>query len=77
MKNNVHKLSHKAEMCLVTMLYTCVQTFFICLVHLSPWSVGRTRPQGSVMESVLICVALVLKQETLNTNMMHSSRVVY
>lgn len=75
--NNVHKLSQKAEICSVMMLYTCVHTLFICVVHLSSWSVRHTRPQGSVMENVLICVALVLKQHKLSTNTMHNNGGVY
>lgn len=76
-KNNVYKLSHKAEICLAMMLHACVHTLFNCVVHLFPWSVGHTCPKGNVMESILIRVALVLKQETLNISMMHSNRGIY
>lgn len=70
MQNNVRRLSHKAEICLVMMLSNCVHTLF-------NWSVVHTCLQGRKMENVLISMALVLKQEMLNAKMMHSNQSVY
>lgn len=54
--------------------YFCVHTFFIYVVHLSLSSVDHTCRQGSVIENIFICTALMLKQKIINTTMMHSNQ---